>query len=614
MSVSSDEGGDVEAATIVIPVVTVEATLGEALRAAADAEHEVRLSRGIDFDGTFDSTTLAHEFGHYLHFRHVAPGGQVQELGMSEGWGDITALAMILRDGDDLDGVYAYAPYGAIASRVDPFYFGERRIPYSTDRSVNDLSFRHIASGEDLPDVPVLDNGTDNTEVHSVGEVWASMLFDAYVSLQRERTTSFEDVREKWASLVVSALSITPSTATFTEARDAVIAAALAGSPDDATLIAEAFAGRGLGTCAEAPSWDSVDLEDVVEDFEVRPLPSLGVVTTDDGGESCDGDGILDAGESGTISIVVANTWLGTLTSGVVTVSVDDPEITFPDGMEAAVESIGPLGEATVTFAVAVGEGIAPQALPVITFTLTDTESCAGSISQTLGVLVDADGAQTGSMTDTFDVAMTWSPEDPWAASVVDGDQSWVGVTGDVAGDGRLVSPAMEVTGTLRLSIEHGYALQDAFGVGRDGGAIELRVDGGDWQDVSTWADPAYPDTMGVDGGTELGGRPVFSGTSEGWPELTTLDLDLGDTLAGHSVELAFHVVSDGGAGTDGWRIGGVTVAGVASGPFPSAEADPHACAEKVEAPGGCGCTSGGTPSILALLAGLGLRRRGAPR
>ena len=98
---------------------------------------------------TIDNHIVAHEWGHYLHHR-LAECGNQQCGAMSEGWGDFTALHMISREGDNLDGTYAASVY---ASRAfgDSAYYGIRRNPYSVDFSKNGLTFKHISDGVALP-------------------------------------------------------------------------------------------------------------------------------------------------------------------------------------------------------------------------------------------------------------------------------------------------------------------------------------------------------------------------------------------------------------------------------------------------------------------------------
>ena len=97
-----------------IPGLAIGRSGGQALRAAlATGPVTVTLQSAIsgpERDGDLDNTVIAHEWGHYLHHRLAICGAQ-QCGGMSEGWGDFNALMMMLREGDNRDGVYAMAPF-----------------------------------------------------------------------------------------------------------------------------------------------------------------------------------------------------------------------------------------------------------------------------------------------------------------------------------------------------------------------------------------------------------------------------------------------------------------------------------------------------------------------
>src|SRR6185503_17669715 len=95
----------------------------------------------------------------------------------------------------------------------------------------------------------------------------------------------------------------TPPNASFTEARDAILAAASALDTDDMTLMAAAFAGRGIGSCAVSPPITSTTNTPVVESGTLAALLTAGGATLID-------DGILDPGESGRLRVTVANNGL----------------------------------------------------------------------------------------------------------------------------------------------------------------------------------------------------------------------------------------------------------------------------------------------------------------
>ena len=71
--------------------------------------------------------------------------------------------------------------------------------------------------------------------------------------------------------------------------------------------MAEAFARRGAGTCAISPPRFSTNLVGVTESFEVSANAVIGDVQLTENRRTCDGDGVIDAGEAGTLLITVMN-------------------------------------------------------------------------------------------------------------------------------------------------------------------------------------------------------------------------------------------------------------------------------------------------------------------
>src|SRR6185295_1078583 len=220
--------------------------------------------------------------------------------------------------------------------------FGIRRVPYSVDFTKNAFTFKHIGDGVALPAVPTLPGGA-NSEVHNAGEIWTTMLWEAYVALQKARGAreSFDDIRRRMADYVVAGLKMAPADATYTEQRDAILGAAAAAAqrdPDDdkgarrerraaagdLLTLARAFARRGAGTCAVSPARDSVNFAGVVESFDVRPRIGVGEVRVEED-RSCDRDGFVDAGERGTIVVPVSNAGAVDMLNTTVSIEIVSP-------------------------------------------------------------------------------------------------------------------------------------------------------------------------------------------------------------------------------------------------------------------------------------------------
>jgi hypothetical protein len=141
------------------PALSLGFTDGEHFRAALLAGTvNARMKRDpvILRDGSFDGHVVSHEWGHYISNRliHNSAGlGNQQGGGMGEGWGDFVALLTTVREEDkdhpanaNWSGAFPLVPYAAVAFSGDPYYFGIRRVPYSTDMSKDPLTFKHIGT------------------------------------------------------------------------------------------------------------------------------------------------------------------------------------------------------------------------------------------------------------------------------------------------------------------------------------------------------------------------------------------------------------------------------------------------------------------------------------
>ncbi|MCA9553266.1 MAG: M36 family metallopeptidase, partial [Myxococcales bacterium] len=140
--------------TITIGVLSITLEDGNALRTAIQAGQVTgTMSRTTapDRDGSLDNLVVAHEWGHYLHRRLVAPCSNQQCRALSEGLADYVALHMMYTEGAALDGAYSKGIY---ANHDDEHagFFGTRRVTYSTDRALNDHRLGYIQDDQPIPD------------------------------------------------------------------------------------------------------------------------------------------------------------------------------------------------------------------------------------------------------------------------------------------------------------------------------------------------------------------------------------------------------------------------------------------------------------------------------
>lgn len=587
---------------ITIPVIGVTFETGEelvGLLTVGPVDASLESDLDTERDGTIDNAIIAHEWGHYMHLRLVDCGSS-QCGAQSEGWGDFLALHMMVREGDDYLGSYAMSIYATLRLG-DNAYFGIRRAPYSADPGKNALSFRHISNGTPLPtEHPFRPNGRPNSEVHAAGEIWAAMVFDGYVALLGETQGpearySFDEAKRRMADYVVAGMILAPPSPTYTEQRDAILAAALARDGEDALLLAAAFAGRGAGSCAVSPARNSNDFAGVVEDTEVRAAMRFDGTRLDDSLASCDGDGQLDAAETGILAITVDNPTPLPLAGTELSLASTTPEIDFPAGNTQVLATVPAFGSATIEVPVALNEPMEEvfQALD-LTLTLSNPATCETTVTHLAPARGNFDIAP-GQRDDAEAPASNWREHmgagapGVWGRAASDQAAGTHLYHGDDRGsvtDASFVTPPLQVSAgaPFVLRFEHRYQFETGTSNGQpvffDGGLVELSSDGGvTWRDARTLAKPGYTGTIGGGQTNPLVGRQAYVGQSPGYPAMQPVTLDFGTSLAGNSVLVRFRIGTDAGVGDIGWDIDAIEASGVDNAPFLTVVPDQAPCA-----------------------------------
>ena len=537
------------------------------------------------FDGSIDNMIISHEWGHYFHHR-LTQCTTLQCGAMSEGWGDFIALHTMLREGDDLDGTFGAAYYADRSFGPNVAYFGIRRFPYSVDPTKNALTFGHIQNAAVLPPLPI-GGGGPNSEVHNAGEVWASMLFESYVSLQKNpNLRTFAEVRRAFADYLVLGLQLAPVDATYTETRDAILAAIQILNPDDLTTVAEAFARRGAGSCAVSPPRDStVDLAPVTESFEVKPSISVTSIQLDDSVDSCDNDGILDAGETGQVVVEVANASPAALVGTTVTLSSTTSGVVFPNGPSAALPDVSSFGSQSVAIQIALDDTITDIGVLDLTVTVENATACVASVAQVQTDRIHADEVPESSATEDVEASSPpWSKTGTgadiiWTRAELDpSSHAWHGDDTGAVTDTQLTTPALQVSATddFTITFDHSHDFE-ADTILWDGGVLEISTDEGvSWTDITAFGvDPGYVGVITDISGNPLGGRNGFAATNPSFPDFDTVSLNLGTQLAGQSVQLRFRIGTDASTGFTGWTIDNIAFTGIDNTPFTTVT--PHA-------------------------------------
>jgi PKD repeat protein len=216
----------------------------------------------VDLDGSFDNGIVIHEYGHGVSNRLT--GGPNNSSCLSngeqggEGWSDYFGLLLTIQPNDS----------GEIARGIGTYALGQptsgygiRRYPYSTDMTINPETYGFLAQ---------------SSQVHDVGEVWCSALWEMTWGLIDQfghdpdwvNGTSGNNIALK---LVIEGMKLQPCNPGFIDGRDAILLA------DDnlyggihKCIIWEAFAKRGMGYNADQGDPDVAG--DETENFSLPPL------------------------------------------------------------------------------------------------------------------------------------------------------------------------------------------------------------------------------------------------------------------------------------------------------------------------------------------------------
>lgn len=262
---------------VTMGALLIEEGIGATLKAQLALSTLVNstLQRGAARDGALDNGVIIHEYGHGLSMRLTGGPSNSHCLstseagGLSEGWSDFLALAFT-----------AHATDVATTPRtIGRWLFGQgadgpgiRRYPYTTALAANPLTFAATTQPDPVTGL--------TGELHKVGEVWATMLWELYWQLVNQQGFGGDLVNGTGGNqvalqLVIDGMKLQPCNPTFVEARDAILAADLVNNQGaNQCVIWRGFAKRGLGASASAGS--NATVADGVEAFD---LPSSCLLT-----------------------------------------------------------------------------------------------------------------------------------------------------------------------------------------------------------------------------------------------------------------------------------------------------------------------------------------------
>lgn len=249
--------------TITIPAVFISTDDANTLKTTLNAKTTVNATfhAAPKLDGDFDNGIISHEFYHGVSGRLT--GGASKIFGclsngeqMGEGWSDYNALMMTTdwSVAKTTDGTLP-SPIGNYAKGLTPEYGGIRTYPYSTDLTIDPWTYGDLKTQK-------------ITEVHTVGEVWCSMIWDMTWEIIKTagiNKTFFDATKPGGNSianaLVIQGLKLQPCSPGFVDGRNAILKAdTLLYGGSHSLAIWTAFARRGLGfSASEGKSTSSID-------------------------------------------------------------------------------------------------------------------------------------------------------------------------------------------------------------------------------------------------------------------------------------------------------------------------------------------------------------------
>lgn len=568
-------------------------------------------------DSTLSNLVVMHEWGHYLHGRlagnGTGPGNNVYGGGMGEGFSDFIALMHQVREedlnkpnGQDYNGVYAQGGWADGSLTKDDnqaYYFGIRRVPYTTDMSKNALTYRHFRLGEELPtNHPLATTDTTVTEMgpHSQGEIWATVLFEAFIGLARDKERlTLDDAKARMRQYLVSGLKLTPADATYLVARDAIIASAVANDAKDAKIIAQAFAKRGMGSGATSPAADSTDLSiGLTESYDITPIAQAKAMAIAEITKQCDADNVWDPTEITEFDITVANSGVETLPAGNLTIS-STSKVTFVDGTSIAHQALEPFAQQQIKVKVKLNEDAAYNEDIVLSlasaekpdlkvdFNFQSNYDIGLSNKETFERSVDNEAEKRFSnWTNTRERENFDLEYDAWY-----GDYSREANSNDARIwpygsdlDESLESPELTVSDNadFQWSFEHFYQTRTGFA----GGILEIKEANGSWIAIDgskitrfnidgTELGTGYDSSVDSNAGTNVDGKNAFTDTNAMEDDnsggmLRKVLVNLGREYAGKKVQVRFRFFSaplDGEA-NDTWRIDNVEFSGTSNKAF----------------------------------------------
>ena len=258
--------------TINIPAILINKNEGDYIKSKLSSNIAVNVDLRADakYDGSFDNGIIIHEYGHGISNRLTGVGNgclnsTVSKEQMGEGWSDFFALMLTNKPGDNASVARGIGTYPKGQSTTG---LGIRPAKYSPNFNINSYTYGNTNGMEYSNGYSVVPN------VHSIGFVWASMLWDLHweyvekYGYASDVTANSNSGSARVLQLVTDALKLQACNPSFIDGRNAILAADVAQTNGaDKCMIWRTFAKRGLGLNASAGLKNNIN--DQVQDFTI---------------------------------------------------------------------------------------------------------------------------------------------------------------------------------------------------------------------------------------------------------------------------------------------------------------------------------------------------------
>ncbi len=518
--------------SITIPAILISYTDGSGIYNALKAGSEVTatLTGTPLLDGDFDDAIICHEYGHGITHRLTGANASCMDNNErpDEGWSDYFGLMMTQ------DWANTNMADSAKGRTIGTYVFGEaataggiRTYPYSTNMTVDPHTYKDLLS---------------NGEVHYIGEVWCSALWDmtwAIIKQEGSINTNIYDAAGSGGNvmalqLVIEGEKLQPCSPGFLDARDAILAAdSILFNNRHKCAIWNVFARRGMGISAVQGSSDNTS--DGTAAFDVptlrlhtETLPPINDELTTKITVSCE----CQLPQSGyqLVDTIPSQFAVG---SSAPQATIQGNKVVWDASNFTA------LGESNVYSITLLPNDTAGCTRDTILYDDRDAHTSGGFASAT----ARGNGGWIVSATRAYNGTHSWYAADPATAS-----------------DVSLISNAFVPTDFSVLSFYHHYNTE----AGYDGGMIDVSTDGG-----TSWISTApYFISNGYNGNiysfnpadTSYGSTPMraFTGGSKDSGFVHSfIDLSF---FSGKPIKLRFRMYTDLGTSYDGWYVDDISV------------------------------------------------------